>query len=592
VTLCHATQGINPWISITIDEQAAFNGHVDPPSDKDDHTNDIIPPFTYKVKGQNVFFPGLNMNTLFGGIPGSVILANDCKVPTVVTPAASASAQTCTGGVTLVAGRIQLTIITGVTYTITGPGGTLAYDPVTGLSDPAAPGSYSVAFTLASGYYTNVQSPILLSVGAYTGPCAPNAVTPGAVGHAQTCFNSALLGGWIQLTVINGVTYTITAPDNSTVSFDAATGESVAIPPGTYSVSFTLDPSVTTNTPSPISVTIDPYVGFCGNIQQVAPGATPSPETCSRLGALQDGSIQLDVIAGVTYVITAPDNSNVAFDAATGLSDPVGPGTYSITFTLDAGLGTAVQQPILVTVDAYAGVCVPPSDVTPGATATDQSCVAFVFLTDGFIQLTVTSGVNYTITDSGNANVPFNLAGLTGPLAPGTYTVSFTTDPGYQSTIQGPILVTIDAYPDKCDLTTFPLVTPQLDTTPMTCTGPGSYTLSNDLSDPAALTWDADGSTVSESTHTVSTPDSFTVTATANAPSYGLTPGAQSSWDLTFERPDNCNSLLTLAMTGNSPIGAILFAGMLLGTGLWMLRARKVTGRFGRPFDLTRTTED
>jgi hypothetical protein len=275
----------------------------------------------------------------------------------------------------------------------------------------------------------------------------------------------------------------------------------------------------------------------------------------------------------VTYTITGPGGT-VNYDG-TGLSDPVGPGNYSVTWTLDAGLGSSITQPIIVVVDAYAGVCTPPSPVTPAATATPQTCVAFVFLTDGHIQLTVTSGVTYTITGPGG-NVPFNLAGITGPVAPGDYSIGYTLDPGYTSAVPNPFVVTVDAYPGKCDLTTFPLVVPKVVTTPMSCSGDGSYTLSNDLSDPAALTWKANGSTVSESTHTVSTPSTIVVTATANGPSYGLAAGTKHSWTLNFSRPASCD-LLTLAMTGGSPMLASVLAGILLATGLGLMRLRSVS---------------
>jgi hypothetical protein len=338
-------------------------------------------------------------------------------------------------------------------------------------------------------------------------------------------------------------------------------------------VAFTLDSGYTTAVTSPIAVVVDAYAGVCGQVTQVTPGAVPSPETCSRLGTLQDGSIQLTMITGVTYTITGPSGT-VNYDAS-GLSDPVPPGNYSVTWTLDPGLGSSITQPIDVVVAAYAGVCTPPTAVSPAATPTPETCTAFVFLTPGYIQLTVTSGVTYTITGPGG-NVPFNLAGITGPLSPGDYSIGYTLDSGYTSAVPNPFTVTVDAYPGKCDLTTFPLVVPKVVTTPMSCTGDGSYTLSNDLSDPAALTWTANGSTVSETTHVVSAPTTIVLEATANGPSYGLAAGTKHNWTLTFSRPASCD-LLTLAMTGGSPMLGSVLAGILLATGLGLMRLRSVT---------------
>ena len=581
VTLCHATQGANPWIVETIDEQAAYNGHVDPPSSQNDHLTDIIPSFVYKVKGVDVVFPGKNLTTLFGGIPGSAILANNCNLPTKVTPGASATPQTCVGGTTLVGGRIQLTMIAGVTYTITGPqpgGATVPYNG-SGLTDPIPPGTYSVSFTTTASVYTTVTSPFDVVVGAFTGPCSTIPVTPAAVAVDQDCVAGALVAGRVQLTLLPGVTYTITDQSAVVIPFDG-TGLSDPVGPGDYLVAFVLDPGYVTAVASPITVTVEPYTGLCGNITQVSPAATTTPETCSRLGLLVDGEIQLTLMAGVTYTsITGPQpgGSSVPFDPATGVSDPVGPGDYEIAFTLDPTYATAVPNPFTVTVDAYPGICVPPAQVSPAAFPTPQTCIGFVFLTDGYIQLAVISGVTYTITgpQPGGASVPFNVAGLTGALPPGDYDIGYTLDPGYTSAVPNPFTVTVDAYPGKCDLTTAPLVVPIVDPEPMTCTGPGSYELSNDLSDPAALLWEANGSPVSETTHTVSSPATITIEVATSGPSYGFNPGQQTTWTLDFQRPADCGGLASLAFTGSTPGASLALAVALLGLGIVMIRRNR-----------------
>lgn len=582
VTLCHATQGANPWISETIDEQAAFNGHVDPPNNKNDHLTDIIPPFQYKEKGNTITYPGKNLTTLFNGVPGSVILANDCKMPTIVTPAASATPQDCSPNNVLVDGRITVTIIPGVSYTITGPSGVVAYDPVSGQTAPVPPGTYSVAFTLTSpSVYTNVTSPIPVTVGAFTGPCSRTPVTPAAVAFNEDCVRSVLVDGSILVDVQPGVTYTITDSSMNTVTFDPVTGQSDPVPPGTYTVSFVVDPAYVTAVVSPIIVTVDPYSGVCGNVTQVAPAATPTPETCDPSGSLVDGRIQLTVIAGVTYTITDPSMNPVGFDAGTGLSDPVGPGTYSVGFTLDPGLSSSVTSPFDVVVDPYAGACVPPSPVTPAAFPTDQTCVANVFLTDGFIQLDVISGVNYTITGPGAVNVPFNAAGLTGPIPPGTYSIGFTLDPGYTTAVVSPFDVVVNPYGAACDLTTAPLVVAAVVADPATCSAGGSFTLSNDLNDPAALTWLADGNPILEGTHPVSAPDTVVITVSANGPSYGFNPGQQTTWTLDFPEPQSCGvgGVGSLAFTGSTPGASLAIAAVLVGLGAVLLIRRRREAR-------------
>lgn len=71
VSLCHSTSSAtNPYVSIEVATAAALNGHAS------EHPDDIIPPFTYKEKGAEKTFPGLNWNAT-----GQAIFNNGCVPP-------------------------------------------------------------------------------------------------------------------------------------------------------------------------------------------------------------------------------------------------------------------------------------------------------------------------------------------------------------------------------------------------------------------------------------------------------------------------------------------------------------------------------
>src|SRR5690606_6057784 len=74
-----------------------------------------------------------------------------------------------------------------------------------------------------------------------------------------------------------------------------------------------------------------------------------------------------------------------------------------------------------------------------------------------------------------------------------------------------------------------PPVTPAVVSSQIGCFSSGSYTLSNDLKDSDAVVWTVNGSQVAPGKYTVGTAGVVSITATANTPDYGFTPGAQTS---------------------------------------------------------------
>ena len=79
VTICHATaSSSNPFTLNDVDVASSGlkAGHQD-------HAGDIIPPFTYVDKDDNVIsYPGKNLTTQYGTSTGAQVLANGCVIPT------------------------------------------------------------------------------------------------------------------------------------------------------------------------------------------------------------------------------------------------------------------------------------------------------------------------------------------------------------------------------------------------------------------------------------------------------------------------------------------------------------------------------
>ncbi|MEO6534154.1 MAG: hypothetical protein ABIO06_11355 [Pseudolysinimonas sp.] len=220
--------------------------------------------------------------------------------------------------------------------------------------------------------------------------------------------------------------------------------------------------------------------------------------------------------------------------------------------------------------------------------ATSQSCVvtsldgldakATHTLTDAFITIP-------SIVDSPHVTYFINgVEAASGDhvLAPGTYSVSAMAKTGYfLQGYNGPWSETLTSAAPCGDLITHPLVFPLATQVRLGCFTNGSYSLSNSINDAAALTWTVNGSVVSPGTYKVGTPSTVVVHAAANGPAYGLETGATTDWTFHFVRPTSCD-LTTLALTGSTPTGWIIFGYMLLVSGLALVAVRFVRRRDGQ----------
>lgn len=234
--------------------------------------------------------------------PGNYVLSGPSSIPLTIAPyvgecdddptevsgSASATAQTCVADA-LVGGVITVVVTEGVTYTITGPSGAVAFDAVTGMTAPLPPGDYTVAVS-ASGpdYVLTGASSIPLTIGEYEGPCGKIEVTPSATVTDQTCVGEVMLvGGMITVGVVEGITYTITGPDGA-VAFDAVTGETGELPPGDYTVTPAAQDGYVLTSDDDLIRTVGAYEGECDppTLPIVEPAATSKAITCEAPGTI------------------------------------------------------------------------------------------------------------------------------------------------------------------------------------------------------------------------------------------------------------------------------------------------------------------
>ena len=165
-------------------------------------------------------------------------------------------------------------------------------------------------------------------------------------------------------------------------------------------------------------------------------------------------------------------------------------------------------------------------------------------------------------------------------LAPGTYTVKVTADPGYVLTGDPEWKLTIAAAEDCGQLVTHPLVTPVVTWNNLTCTAGGSYTLGA----IEGVLWTVDGEPASAGTYAVNAARTVHISAAADGPDFGLEPDVQTEWTLVFATPTDCGQLTTLAMTGTDGntinLGLLFAGGLLLLGGACVYAERRL--RFGR----------
>jgi hypothetical protein len=532
--------------------------------------------------------PSSSAYTLSGTTTWDFTLTNPDASHCVVPVAPHASPAACVSGGPGQSTTASYTIVptTGVVYKLND--GTVVTGTVTVTSFPATivinatpVGSYvfpanatrSWTFTFASA-----------------GECLVT-VTPAAVTPQQSVCEgpgSSSTNGYT-VTQTGGVVYQVKSGDSwvtitaygftdlgkgaSTVQIRAVADTGYALS-GTQSWSFTFTSAGTclqqTTVPDPTFVntqcdashpgqsTLGSYEVLTGDhvtFQVVVNGAAPV--------AISKGTVYSANPGDVVTILVTPDTGYTIF-----------PVLDSTKFTFNyATPGLCLVNTVPVTPKATSQTCLTSDGQLP-----DPGQPAI--LTDAYLTIPSTVGIAYYINGSRVA-ASTNQQPQDIVEQPGIYRVTalaltgYALDPSYPT--DGWSFTLTSAEPCG-QLITHPLVSPAATQVQLGCFAGGSYTLSNDLSDPAAILWTVNGSAVSQGTYKVTTASTVKVHAEANGPSYGLESGAQQDWTFVFQQPTSCD-LTTLALTGSSPTGWIALGYLMLVSGLGLIAVRFVRRR-------------
>jgi len=411
---------------------------------------------------------------------------------------------------------------------------------------------------------------------------APTDVAGAASATNPVCTDGNIVPGFITVTITTGVSYVITADADGTHTpiIPDGTGKTGNLSAGSYTVAVSASSSayhLTSASSIPLTIAADPT--DCGAVEptDVAGVASATNPVCTD-GNIVPGFITVTITTGVTYVITADaDGTHTPIiPDGTGKTGNLSAGSYTVAVSASSSayhLTSASSIPLTIAADPTDCGSVDDS-VAPAAVPTGQTCSTDpenAQKVPGFITLSNVGAITYTITrDSDSSTYKYDSNGKSDPLEPGAYTVHPEAKPGKVLSSTDDIHVTVTAFDGTCQLPDHALVTPQVQQDPG-CSAKGTYTLSNNLSDPAALTWTVNGLTVAEGVFKVNTPATVVVHAAANGPAYGLASGAQTDWTLTFASPATCGDLKTLALTGTDdgmPMLATSGLLLLLGAGL------------------------
>jgi len=414
-------------------------------------------------------------------------------------------------------------------------------------------------------------------------PAPPTDVAGNATATNPVCTDGQIVSGFISVTLTTGVTYVITNSSNTVIGVDGS-GNTAALPAGNYTVTVSASSNayhLTSASSIPLTIAADPE--NCGSVEPtdvVGGAATTDPECTAN--QVVSGFITVTITTGVTYVITNDADGThtpIPFDATTGKTGNLPQGSYTVAVSaLNSSFHLTSASSIPLTIAADPTDCGSvDAEVTPTAVATDQTCNELVvdgLLVNGFITVGNVAQITYTITaDSDASTHGYDSNGKTGPLEPGNYTVHPVAKAGSTLSSTADIHVTIAEFEGACTgLKSHPPVAPSAVQKQLGCSTNGSYTLSNDLSEPAALTWTVNGATVSEGTYQVTSAQTVIIHASANGPDFGLEDDATTDWTFTFAAPSTCD-LKTLALTGtNDGLPMLAASGMLLLLGVALVR--------------------
>lgn len=319
----------------------------------------------------------------------------------------------------------------------------------------------------------------------------------------------------------------------------------------------------------------DPSTGCSATVViPVAPTVVDAP-ACGGYG-----TVTPVVTAGVTYAVTSFDRQtgDWVVTATPASSAYKFDGDQTVTFTGNAG--AYVDCPTVVTIQT-------------DPEAVSQTCVTGELdstLASGYITVAVTDHVKYSIVGPApDGTVVASDASATTFVAPGTYTVTATADPGFVlAENDGPVwTLTVTAFDGSCGQnTTLAFLPTAVTSTNQVCTAGdaigGSITVAQVDGNQfgKGVSYFIDGVKATSAT-TAKAPGTYHVTATVDDPQDTI--DGESSWTITIASPTTaCGELTTLAFTGaNGDLGVMLIVALFLllaGAGVYTtgrLRSRE-----------------
>ncbi len=493
-----------------------------------------------------------------------------------VTPSATPQPSVCDGPNHFTSPTYTLTAVTGIKYTVGGvPTDAGVYPAVNGgpaihIEAAVTDSKYKLVGTSSWDFTFTVPNPVCTVEVDPVVPEVKQQVCTGPGTHKLAQYIIPSTTGVLYSVKIDGgpetdvVAGTYDLPEGTAAIQIIAKGDTAnfyTIKGGTQLYDFAFDNS------NKCLVDLKPLApsvvdGTCDVVNH--PGVVPA-QTYTIVG-IDHVVFQVSTDNGATFHdVTVAGGSQQTF--------PAPPGTQLVIRAVSADLTKWT-----VTFTEFAKVFGNPGDckgevtpVVPSGVAQycDETDTNNPVLVDGTITLTAATGVSYFIDGLPAAT------GVAIPATPGDHLITTSWDTNKYKLAVGAVgSFTVTIAGDEC-LPTEGLVEPIVTSTQAGCFTSGSYTLSNDQADPAAVIWTVNGSQVTAGKYTVSGSTTVNITAAPNAPAWGFDPAAQTSWTVIFKKPTVCDTE-TLALTGQSPTGLLIAADMLVVAGLALFAMRAV----------------
>lgn len=407
------------------------------------------------------------------------------------TATASTTATSCNGATD---GTIVITPAIAGTYTYSLDGGT---SQASATFNNVAAGSHTISFQNTLGCSGSVNA----------------TVTAGAAITATSTTTATSCPG-----VSDGsITVTATGPGTFSYSLDGGTSQASATFNNVSSGPHTINFQNNLGCSNSINVTVPAGTALTGS-------ATPTPTSCS---GVNDGSITVTPSAAGAYTFTLNPAGTV--QNGNNLFTALAPGSYDVVFQNNA---TGCQGTVTgITVGAG-------SALTGTASVTGTSCPT---VNDGTI--TVTPGGTGPYTFTLNPGAISQSSNVFSNLAPGTYSIDFTTASGCVGSVAGTFTVVAGPY-----LTS----TTTLDQPDCAGINDGTITIN-----PGA------SAVTPYASFTLSGPNGYTATQTGNTFS-NLAPGAYS---YSFIDANGCTGTGSATLTTHSPLATTVSLTMPLCNG-------------------------